>query len=94
LKTLLQGSNHTLPDNYHIRERYLGDFGDPGYSITPEALAKAKRMESEYWDWESYEACQVPRVEHPEYAIMTADYKLYMEWNTVLNKLEPLPRLP
>lgn len=94
MKSLLLCSATTLPSNYIIKSATV-DLGiDPGSSCTPEEWAKAKRMESEYWDWQSYELCQLPKNEHPVYANMSADYKVYLEWEKILHKYEPLPRVP
>ncbi len=86
----------TIPSNYNYvpEDQSVPGAEVPGYSITPEALAKAERMESEYYDWSGYEACIAPKVEHPEYIQRSKMEACFRAWNELLNKLEPLPRGP
>lgn len=82
----------TVPSN-HTRTGYTSpDFGEPGYSLTPEAMARAQRQESEYFDWRSYEQVQKPQVEHPEYRSRGQAAALVVHWEKIVSELEPLPR--
>lgn len=82
----------TVPDN-HTREGWASpDFGDPGYSITPEALATAARRETEYTDWREYERVQTPQEEHPEYRGKGETSAIARHWESIIRELEPMPR--
>ncbi|UMO76460.1 hypothetical protein DNAM_330 [Pseudomonas phage BroderSalsa] len=82
----------TVPDNYSRVGMTTGDFGPPGYTMTPEAIEKAKRQESEYYDWKSYEGVSTPNVEHPEYRALGEAQALAIHWERIIQELEPLPR--
>lgn len=82
----------TVPDNYSRQGMDTGAFGPPGYTCTPEAMAKAQRMESEYYDWRSYEKSQAPQVEHPEYRSRGQAAALAVHWEQIVSELEPMPR--
>ena len=84
----------TIPSNYQVQGMTLEMEGPPGFSVTEEQWEKAKRMESEYWDWDSYSRVQTPTVEHPQYAARAEHEKLFAKWEEYLQELEPLPRLP
>lgn len=81
----------TIPDNYSRQGLTTGDFGPPGYTLTEEAMLKAQRQESEYYDWRSYEQAQNPQVEHPEYRSRGQAAALAVHWETIVRKLEPMP---
>lgn len=82
----------TVPDNYNRTGMDTGAFGPPGYSCTPDQMSKAQRMESEYYDWSSYEKVQNPQVEHPEYRSRGQAAALAVHWEQIVSTLEPLPR--
>lgn len=94
MKLLLSPVAKTVPSNYDIQGIELSLGIAPGESCTEEQWEKAKRMESEFWDWESYMRCQIPTLEHPEYLQRAEEAKVFTYWEAVLNELEPLPRLP
>lgn len=80
----LESRAKTVPSNYDTQGMTL-DLGEPaGFSITPEVLEKAKRMESEYYDWKGYEAIASPSVEHPEYRSRGQAAALAVHWEEVL----------
>ena len=82
----------STPSNYQRTGMDTGDFGPPGYSITEFQMAKAKRMEEAYYDWQSYERLATPNVEHPEYRAKGQAAALALHWEEILHELEPLPR--
>lgn len=93
---LLASFPKTIPSNYTLTSNDVEDAGaeTPGYSCTPEQWAKAERMESEYFSWEDYMECQMPKMEHPAYLERAKVDKLFKTWDELLKKLEPLPRSP
>lgn len=94
MKTILAPYAKTMPWNHmHQPVEVLPDI-PPGSTCTEEQWKKAERMESEYYDWESYMVSINPRGEHPVYKERIEEYKMFEEWNKTLNKLEPLPRMP
>lgn len=82
----------TIPSNYDQKEWVMPDQGEPGYSLTPEALDRARRRETEYTDWREYEAAQGPQEEHPEYRSRTEEADLARHWERIVRELEPMPR--
>lgn len=92
MQLTLSPSAQTIPDNYSRQGMTTGDFGPPGYSITEAQLEKAKRMESEYYDWRSYEQVQNPQVEHPEYRSRGQAASIAAHWEQIVSALEPTPR--
>lgn len=82
----------TVPDNYNRTGMDTGAFGPPGYSCDEAAMEKAQRMESEYYDWRSYEQVQNPQVEHPEYRSRGQAAALAVHWEQIVSALEPMPR--
>ena len=94
MELILSPHAKTVPSNYNVVGVDVDLSGcPPGHSCTEEAWAKAERMESEYFDWESYMNCQYPKFEHPEYLSRVEDHKMSLKWNDILQELEPLPRL-
>lgn len=93
---LLASFPKTVPSNYTLQSNPVEEAGaeTPGYSCTPEQWAKAERQESEYYDWEGYMECQMPKMEHPAYIERANQDKLFKTWDELLKKLEPLPRNP
>lgn len=94
MRNILEPVAKTIPSNYRIipEDQSLPGAEVPGFSCTAEAWAKAERQESEYYDWEGYENCQIPKVEHPAY-IERAKYEALVEaWEEVLRRLEPIGR--
>lgn len=96
MRESLSSRPKTIPSNYNYQPEDQGLPGSetPGFSCSAEAWAKAERQESEYYDWESYEQCQAPKVEHPAYVERANTDKLFKSWDELLRKLEPLPRNP
>lgn len=90
----LQPCAQSIPDNYSRQGMDTGAFGPPGYSCTPEQMEKAKRMESEYYDWRDYEKVQNPAVEHPEYRSRGQAQAVAIHWEQIIRELEPLPKGP
>ena len=84
MKNLLHSNCLTLPSNYHVKGIAVEFPSSPGYSCTPEEWEKALRMESTYYDWKSYERCQMPKAEHPEYRRMSEDASLVEAWEAIL----------
>lgn len=82
----------TLPSNYAVAGFSTGDLGEPGYTLTPEAMARAQRKESEYFDWRTYEEVTQPQVEHPEYRSKGEAAALAAHWERIVSEREPLPR--
>lgn len=82
----------TVPSNYTRTGYATEDFGPPGYSLTEAAMENARRRESEYFDWRTYEQAQDPQVEHPEYRSLGEAFALATHWERVVAELEPLPR--
>lgn len=82
----------TVPDNYSRQGYESPPLGEPGYSLTPEAMNKAFRQENEYYDWRTYEQVQNPQVEHPEYRSKGEAAALAVHWERIVSELEPLPR--
>lgn len=90
MQVLLSPSAKTIPSNYQIQGIDM-DLGlDPGSSCTEDQWDKAQRMESEYYDWESYMLCQLPKMEHPVYTKRIDDHLVVEHWEDILNKLEPI----
>lgn len=88
----LESRAKTVPGN-HKREGWDSpEFGEPGYSITPEALETARRRETEYTDWREYERIQTPSEEHPEYRGKGETSAIAKHWEGIIRELEPLPR--
>lgn len=94
MKTLLASFAKTMPKNHHWDCVEVDPEVTPGSTCTDDQWEKAKRMESEYYDWESYMKCQVPVVEHPVYTKRIEDHLTFEQWEEILKKLEPLPRHP
>lgn len=90
MELMLSPYAKTMPSNYSIQGVDVDLSLEPGSSCTEEEWAKAERMESEYFDWESYMYCQMPKMEHPVYAKRIDDHLLVEHWEEVLHKLEPL----
>lgn len=94
MKLMLSAFAKTVPHNYEVQGIELDSGLAPGASVTEEQWEKAKRMESEYWDWDSYMRLQTPVVEHPQFAARAELDKIVAKWEDLLQDLEPLPRLP
>lgn len=92
MKLSLSSRAKTVPDNYSRQGMDTGAFGPPGYSLTEEQMNKAQRMESEYYDWRSYEQVQNPQVEHPEYRSRGQAAAIAVHWERIVSELEPMPR--
>ena len=96
MQLLLASFPKTVPSNYGVRPVSISEPGGdaPGFSCTEEQWAKAERMESEYFDWEDYMECQMPKMEHPAYIERYNQAQLFKTWDDLLKKLEPMPRNP
>lgn len=94
MKTLLAPFAKTMPKNHNWDCVEVSQEILPGSTCTDDQWEKAKRMESEYYDWESYMNCQLPKFEHPAYVKRIEDHKVFLRWEDILNDFEPLPRLP
>lgn len=88
----LEARAKTVPGNYDRQGWESPEFGEPGYSITPEALANAERREREFTDWREYEAIQTPKEDHPEYRGKGETSAIARHWEGILRELEPMPR--
>lgn len=82
----------TLPSNYKVVGADCDVGLPPGYSLTPEVMERAKRQESEFYDWRTYEAATSPQVEHPEYRSKGEAAALAAHWERIVAEREPLPR--
>jgi hypothetical protein len=91
---LLDPRSKTVPSNYSIQGFDFSVGEPPGSSLTEEAMEKAKRQESEYYDWKSYESSVSPNMEHPEYRSRSEESSLVAHWERILNELEPMPKGP
>lgn len=86
MELLLDPRAKTVPSNYSVMGIDV-DLGlSPGYSLTEEAMDKAKRQESEYYDWKGYEALANPVVEHPEYRAKGEAFALRVFWEEKLKE--------
>ena len=96
MQLLLASFPKTLPSNYDVQPVSISEpQGEtPGFSCTEEQWAKAQRMEGEYFSWEDYMECQMPKMEHPAYLERYNQAQLFKTWDELLKKLEPLPRNP
>lgn len=94
MRLFLASHAKTIPSNYNVIPVVLMQEGSPGFSCTDDTWAKALRQESEFYDWEGYMACVMPKVEHPEYVRRSEEAALFQTWDDLMKKLEPLPRLP
>lgn len=82
----------SLPSNYTVQGFDTGALGEPGYTLTPESMERARRKESEYFDWRTYEEVAQPQVEHPEYRSKGEAAALAAHWERIVSEREPLPR--
>ena len=89
---LLSPRAKTMPGNYQVKGFATEDLGSPGYSLTEEAMERARKQEMEYYDWRTYEAVQDPQVEHPEYRSKGEAFALATHWEGIMRELEPMPR--
>lgn len=86
MELLLDPRAKTIPSNYSVKGLEV-DLGEtPGYSLTEDAMDKARRQESEYYDWKGYEALTNPVVEHPEYRSKGEAFALTKHWEEILKK--------
>lgn len=90
MQLLLDSRPKTVPSNYEVKGMELYEEGPPGFSITDDQLAKAKRMEDPHYDWWSYQqSASNPLFDHPNLANREHDRGLAMGWNDLLKELEP-----
>ena len=82
----------TMPGNYQVKGWESPDMGEPGYTITPETLERARLRELEYTDWRDYERVLEAKEEHPEYRRKGEDSSIQRHWEGILRELEPMPR--
>lgn len=94
MREYLRSAPKTIPSNYSVVPENHSQPGSdtPGFSCTEEAWDKAKRQESEYYDWEDYMRCQQPTMEHPEYLERASMAASVEDWERTLRKLEPMRR--
>ena len=90
MREYLRSAPKTIPSNYSVvpEDHQAPNSEAVGYSCTAEAWAKAERQESTFWDWDSYEACQMPKMEHPEYVQRASIDKLFKDWDQILRYAE------
>lgn len=97
MKTLLASFPKTVPSNHTVKGMELQEAGAevPGYSCTPEQWDKAQRMEHPDYDWSGYQK-SASRVlfDHPSLAHREHDEAQLVEWNSILNDLEPFNQRP
>lgn len=97
MKTLLASYPKTVPNNYEVRGQEVSDAGAevPGYSLTPDQFAKAQRMEDPNYDWNGYQK-SASRIlfDHPSLAHREHEEAQLVEWNSILNDLEPFNQRP
>lgn len=97
MKTLLASYPKTVPHNYVVKGQAVEDAGAevPGYSLTPDQFEKAQRMEHPDYDWGGYTK-SATRVlfDHPSLAHREHEEAQAMEWNAILNDLEPFNQRP
>ena len=95
MEMLLASRAKTVPKNYSVKGFQLEEAGAevPGYSLTEEQWAKAKRMEDPNYDWGNYQnAIKNSLFDHPDFAHREHDMAVTEEWNTILSDLEPFRR--
>jgi hypothetical protein len=97
MRTLLASYPKTVPNNYEVKgeDIEIAGAGDPGYSLTPDQWEKAIRMEDPNYDWNGYTTAATRVLfDHPSLAHKEHDEAQLIEWNNILNDLEPFNRRP
>lgn len=90
--SVLEPCAKTIPSNYSVTGYETPDLGEPGYSLTEEALETARRRETEFTDWREYEAVKTPKEDHPEYRGKGETSSIARHWEGIMRELEPMPR--
>ena len=90
MKLLLSPHAKTVPSNYTLQPVDYTSEAPPGATCDKAAWDKALRQESEYYDWEGYIDCQLPKMEHPEYIKRAEEAALVKTWEEIISKLEPM----
>lgn len=97
MKTLLASYPKTAPSNYRVKGEDVTVPGAevPGYSLTPDQWDKAIRMEHPDYDWNGYQK-SASRIlfDHPSLAHREHEEAQLVEWNSILNDLEPFNQRP
>lgn len=97
MKTLLASYPKTAPSNYQVKGEDITVPGSevPGYSLTADQWEKAKRMEHPDYDWNGYtKTASRVLFDHPSLAHREHEEAQLVEWNSILNDLEPFNQRP